>query len=175
MTTALEVLRYINEKYSPLGEVQYQKLLYYAQAWSLAWDGKPLFDDTVEAWKMGPVVPSVRRCARVQGPYELTPVQRATIDAVVQHYGQWSGAQLIEKTHSESPWLEARGDLPDTAVSRVEISHDSMRREYTQQSIRGEGPQRPPAERRVARRDDVLALADGASREWSRTLALLAE
>ena len=33
------------------------KLCYYAQGWSLAKLGYPLFDDEIEAWQYGPVIP----------------------------------------------------------------------------------------------------------------------
>src|SRR5258708_4115865 len=38
-----------------------QKLVYYAQAWSLALRNKPLFDEDFVAWTHGPVVKSVWR------------------------------------------------------------------------------------------------------------------
>ena len=36
-----------------------QKLVYYCQTWSLVWDEKLIFDDPIEAWANGPVVPSL--------------------------------------------------------------------------------------------------------------------
>src|SRR5438045_3498157 len=36
-----------------------QKLVYYAQAWSLALLNKPLFEEEIQAWTHGPVVPSL--------------------------------------------------------------------------------------------------------------------
>ena len=36
-----------------------QKLVYYCQAWSLAWDDKPLFDEDFEAWANHPVCPEL--------------------------------------------------------------------------------------------------------------------
>lgn len=36
-------------------------LLYYAQAWSLAWDGKPLFRARIVAAADGPRIPELRR------------------------------------------------------------------------------------------------------------------
>lgn len=36
-------------------------LLYYAQAWSLAWDGKPLFRARIVATPDGPRIPELRR------------------------------------------------------------------------------------------------------------------
>ena len=43
----------------PLTNLRLQKLLYYAQAWSLVVRESELFSDEVEAWRYGPVVPSV--------------------------------------------------------------------------------------------------------------------
>ena len=60
MTTAYEIASHIRSRHKFSGEIQMHKLLYYAQAWSLAWDGAPLFEDRIEAWKNGPVVPSLR-------------------------------------------------------------------------------------------------------------------
>ena len=36
-----------------------EKLVYYSQAWSLAWDGEPLFNDDFQAWANGPVCPTL--------------------------------------------------------------------------------------------------------------------
>lgn len=36
-----------------------QKMLYYQQGFHLAYFGTPLFDEEIEAWMYGPVVPSV--------------------------------------------------------------------------------------------------------------------
>ena len=44
-----------------------QKLLYFAQGWYLAIQDKPLFSETVEAWKYGPVVPTIYRELRKYG------------------------------------------------------------------------------------------------------------
>ncbi|MES1173555.1 MAG: type II toxin-antitoxin system antitoxin SocA domain-containing protein, partial [Myxococcales bacterium] len=39
----------------PLSALKLQKLVYYAQAWYLAFAGVPLFHGTFEAWVHGPV------------------------------------------------------------------------------------------------------------------------
>ena len=59
MATAIDVMKYIKAKKRLTGEVQLQKLVYYSQAWSLAWDGAPLFHDKIEAWRHGPVCRSI--------------------------------------------------------------------------------------------------------------------
>ena len=35
------------------------KLMYYAQGWSLARLGKPLVQNDIQAWKYGPVIPAI--------------------------------------------------------------------------------------------------------------------
>lgn len=37
------------------------KLAYYCQAWSLAWDDEPLFEEDFQAWANGPVCPELFR------------------------------------------------------------------------------------------------------------------
>ena len=72
-------------------------------------------------------------------------------------------------------WREARGDLPDDARGTTEITHDSMRREYTRQSLDGTGPVRPSTPLQDADPDHAVDLAAHMGQRWSRTLALLAE
>ena len=47
-----------------------QKLVYYAQAWSLVWDEEPLFPDPIEAWANGPVVYELYK--RHRGIFKVT-------------------------------------------------------------------------------------------------------
>lgn len=108
-----------------------QKLLYYSQAWSLVWDGHPLFGETIRAWDMGPVVGEVwfdQRNGALRGdPDVLTQSDRETIDAVLAWYGTRPDDWLSELTHRERPWLDAY--LRDARPSPV-ITHDAIRAFY---------------------------------------------
>jgi len=53
----LDVATYILGKHGPMTHMKLQRLVYYSQAWHLAWDGVPLFPERIEAWANGPVVP----------------------------------------------------------------------------------------------------------------------
>ncbi len=98
-----------------------QKLTYYAQAWHLAWAGRPLFSDRIEAWANGPVIPSLFAAHR--GRYSVAPGEiggmaealsrdeQVKVRLVLGHYGAWTGAQLSELSHSEDPWKTARAGL----------------------------------------------------------------
>ena len=51
----------------PLDQMKLQKLVYYANGWHLAIKSKPLIHEQVEAWRYGPVIPSLRDSFRQYG------------------------------------------------------------------------------------------------------------
>lgn len=181
MVTAMDVLRYMRALGHQFnGELQAQKLLYYAQAWSLAWDGEPLFDEEIEAWQMGPVVRSVRRALGGRQPQAdpdvpLTAQQKKNVEAVLRFYGGMTGEQLKVLSHDESPWKETWGDRPATDTGWDPITPELMTREYTKQSLHGRGPRRSSLGHGSASVGSITSVAAAASRRWERTLALLAE
>jgi uncharacterized phage-associated protein len=136
MTSVHDVAAYIlTQKPAGLSTMKLQKLCYYAQGWSLAWDEKPLFDEDIQAWANGPVVYELFKAHRGQfnvrkwdqgSPDCLSDDQKATVDAVLRSYGRLSGQQLSDKSHDEPPWREARGRLDPGLPSSNIISLDSM-------------------------------------------------
>jgi uncharacterized phage-associated protein len=115
-----------------------QKLLYYSQAWYLAFTGEPLFGDSIEAWVHGPVVPSVFR--RFRGyrwkpiDCDVKPIEDARIiahiNAVLDTYGSIQATRLESLTHREEPWRDARGERPIDEPSNEVISKADMKRFY---------------------------------------------
>lgn len=178
MATALDVLKYMKSAGHPfLGETQAHKLLYYSQAWTLAWDGVALFDEPIRAWEQGPVVRSVRRLdvrrLRAGPSTSLSPQQQANVDAVLRYYGRMSGQALSRLTHREEPWRVTRREHDRSGQPDV-IPTDVIRREYVRQSVKGEGPSRQVIEGPEASKDDVLAAASEQADRWRETLAILA-
>ena len=55
MTNIYKVAKYILTKKGKMTTIKLQKLCYYSQAWSLVWDGVPLFKEEFRAWPNGPV------------------------------------------------------------------------------------------------------------------------
>lgn len=175
MTTAVDVSKYIRARMDVLGEMQVQKLTYYAQAWTLAWTGEPLFDDKIEAWAMGPVLPSLRY-RRDKGDATAVGDARAAaiIDAVVGHYGELTGAQLRDLTHAEAPWHETyanRGHMRRECSDEVE--RDLMRRFYSNQSLQGEGPKSPQVFYEEPDLEELDAIVDANAERWREALDLL--
>ena len=59
MCNVHDVAAYILREKGPLSAMNLQKLIYYSQAWSLVWDECPLFEEPIEAWVSGPVIPAL--------------------------------------------------------------------------------------------------------------------
>jgi uncharacterized phage-associated protein len=143
MANACDAAEYILSKLGEMPAVKLHKLLYYAQAWSLVWDEKPLFAARIEAWKNGPVVRDLYAWHRLEylvasGKFAagrtsegLSEEQRETIDAVLKFYGDKSPQWLSDLTHSEDPWREARKGLPDGESSTAEITPAAMAEYYS--------------------------------------------
>lgn len=55
--SVFDVALYILESQGRMTHMKLQKLRYYSQGWSLAWDGVPIFDEEIRAWANGPVIP----------------------------------------------------------------------------------------------------------------------
>ncbi|MCR5319091.1 MAG: DUF4065 domain-containing protein [Treponema sp.] len=108
-----------------------QKLLFYAQAVSLVLGKKPLFQDKIEAWDYGPVVPCIYRKYKkydAQIPKKKTtqkghedPECFHWIDLALSHYGDMTGSQLITLTHSEKPWQTAYAKGRNTEITKTSI------------------------------------------------------
>ena len=128
-----------HEKHDPVSNLKLQKLLYYAQAWYLALYGKPLFDDPIEAWVHGPVVPCVFRQYReyrwtpISAVYTQSPSRKIAIHLsnVWKVYGKSAAGKLERLTHSEHPWKDARKGLPIDAPSHNVISVSSIKAYYS--------------------------------------------
>ncbi|MYB93822.1 DUF4065 domain-containing protein [Candidatus Poribacteria bacterium] len=121
-----------------------QKLAYYSQAWSLVWDEAPLFEETIEAWANGPVVRDLFDYHRgsyeissmpIGNPRLLNQVQQETIDAVLEYYGDKPAQWLIELTHMEDPWVQARKGLPKLERGNRVISLDAIADYYSALSV----------------------------------------
>ncbi|AHM74329.1 MULTISPECIES: Panacea domain-containing protein [Yersinia] len=118
-----------------ISNLKLQKLVYYAQGFSLALLGRPLFEEPIEAWMHGPVVPELYHKYKDNGTQAL-PVpadvdfskysddEKELLDEVYKIYGQFSAWKLRNMTHDENPWKET---YVEGAGSR-EISNDSMKR-----------------------------------------------
>jgi len=143
MLRALDVAEYVlllalEEVGEVITNLKLQKLVYYAQGFCLALRGHPLFEETIEAWEHGPVIPELYEHYK---KYENEPIPKPTelnyskfddetrelLNEVYKVYGQYSASGLRTLTHEESPW-------EDTQRGKV-ISHELMRDFFATQII----------------------------------------
>ncbi len=99
-----------------ISNLKLQKLVYYAQGLHLAMhDGQPLFDDDIEAWQHGPVVPELYRRYKDHGAgaiprpaaidlEKFSSETCAFLEDVWETFGQYSAMKLRAMTHEEPPW-----------------------------------------------------------------------
>ncbi len=120
---------------APIDHLKLQKLIYCAHGWYLAFTGRPLLQEHVEAWQYGPVIPTVYHIFKRFGgdpidqpafrhaldplrssvvhfaPYEVVPgsYEERVIDEVWKAYGKYSGTELSNLTHREgTAWYRMR-------------------------------------------------------------------
>lgn len=140
MPNVFDVASYILERRGSMTAMKLQKLVYYSQAWSLVWDEAPLFDEPIEAWAYGPVVPALYDLHRGQlqisrlkkgNPDSLTAHQKDTVDKVLAYYGDRPTWWLSDLTHIEDPWRDAREGCEDGARCSKAISHAAIFEYYS--------------------------------------------
>lgn len=99
-------------------QLKLQKLIYFAQGVHLALFNKPFFEEEIEAWKHGPVVPKLRipfgnlQDGPIAAPGEMdfdiyTQQQKNLIYKIYSIYGEHTASYLRNLTHRHSIWLEA--------------------------------------------------------------------
>ena len=133
------VRAYEAEKDSSMTNMKLQKLLYYAQSLYLALYAQPLFDEEIQAWRYGPVCPPAYR---YYSDYEgkqlpipsdsglsLIPAEiKDLLEEVWAYFGVHKAYELSDMTHDETPWREARGDLPREASSQAPLDLEEMKK-----------------------------------------------
>lgn len=130
-----------------------QKLLYLAQGVSLALHDEPLFEEKIEAWRYGPVVPSVYQAAKRFGSKPITkqlenrmrmrPEVAASdstalevLAETLKAYGHFKGVELVALTHNPKapegrPWVDAY-EAADTEFDSPVIPLNALRASFRQ-------------------------------------------
>ena len=141
--TAADVASYYLTK-DRLTPKKLQKLVYYAYSWVLVFFNddpdnlnEKLFNDPIEAWVHGPVVATLYSKYMGNGYEKISKLQAHTmgdmseelkdvLDQVWGAYGHLDGNQLEGLTHSERPWIEARGELTPFERSNNRLSDKTI-------------------------------------------------
>lgn len=119
--TASDAARYmVNfciDEDEPISNLQLQKILYFCQVESYRKNDEPLFEDDFEAWRYGPVIPSVYRLFSIFGGLKISrkvldgnhipQTAKMLIEEVSRNLRTLYPWELVDKTHSSgSPWAK---------------------------------------------------------------------
>ena len=154
--SALAVANYFLSNYRDTGisPLKIQKLTYIAHGWHLAFMDKPLVcDEDPEAWRYGPVFPSVYHEFKYRGGLPIIELgtdfklndkgkfvrevpkikeddvtTKRLLNKVWEIYGTWSGTQLSQLCHQpgtpwEKTWKRSRGTRNTNILDAVIKEH----------------------------------------------------
>ncbi len=138
------VARYILSKV-PSSQKKLHKLLYYAFSWYLYINNEKdeiknlLFPNSFQAWVHGPVLRDVYPVYSKFGFREMEVTNFSDninhdvalfLDNVIDTYGDFDANTLEERTHSDTAWIKARGNLeanePCKVVLKLEDIYESL-------------------------------------------------
>lgn len=148
------VINYSNEKDYGISNLKLQKVLYFIQAYFLMSkeDHSPCFDDRIEAWDFGPVVPKAYHEYKRFGSGDIPTIEsylcidneniwnieriefndsiledndKKLIDDIVDKFSNYTATDLVSITHHQSPWIDAY-----VPYMNNEITIDSIKRYF---------------------------------------------
>lgn len=147
------IIVYSNKKDYGVSNLKLQKLLYFVQAFFLINDCPPCFDEKIEAWDFGPVVPEIYREYKRYGGMDIPTIDyyvkfdkkniwnteriyyediisdddKEMIQAVVDKFAHCSATFLVNLTHNQDPWINAYVN-----GQRDEITKEDIKRYFEQ-------------------------------------------
>ena len=150
------IINYSNDNKIPISNLKLQKLLYFVQAWFLVKkEGVPCFNNKIEAWSFGPVVPDAYHefkgygggdISRIDSYFEvdydnkwntekvaydenkINESDRKLIIEVIDKFKDKTATYLVYLTHEQDPWKNAyKGRW-----SYEEITHESIMKYFNE-------------------------------------------
>ena len=127
------IINYSNEHDYGISNLKLQKVLYFIQAYFLTKkkDHTPCFDEKIEAWDFGPVVPEAYLEYKQYGSGDIPTIEsfimfdednvwnskrvkfedttisdddKSLIDKVIDKFADYSATDLVSLTQKQSPW-----------------------------------------------------------------------
>lgn len=150
------ITRGVQDK-SPVDPMKLQKLVYFGHGWYMAVTGEPLVNEHIEAWRYGPVTPSLYHEVKANGsgpidfpifetgdlgseaPRVTDPGALEVLERVWQVYGEVSSVRLSGMSHDpDGPWHSTwQNKAQNGALRGADIPNDEIRRYFGRLARRG--------------------------------------
>lgn len=136
MYPVLEVARYViwycQKMNYIVSNLKLQKILYFLQAEFLVANNMPCFNDRIEAWTFGPVVPNVYYeyrafgnahipCVDMTDNFSISGNDRQLMNDVIDTCSEYTASQLVDLTHHQSPWINAYKPRQNCEITQESI------------------------------------------------------
>ena len=144
MDVARYVINVCNKNGYGITNLRLQKILYFIQVDFLTNLGKPCFDEDIEAWNFGPVIPEVYHEFKCYGNSKIPLVRRyienetniwdsqiryfdykkldkedrRRIEDIIRQCERYTTSELVEITHNQTPWVQAYKRRYDNIITR---------------------------------------------------------
>ncbi|OJW78660.1 MAG: hypothetical protein BGO69_01375 [Bacteroidetes bacterium 46-16] len=163
MESPIAVANYFIQKAQDSGKalspMKLVKLVYIAHGWYLALTGKQLLMESVEAWKYGPVIPSIYHQFKEFGnnsintfaygfntqegglfiPKVKDPDVISLLDRIWDLYSNFSAVELSTMTHMEgTPWYKTWHEDGAKSMHGISIPNDLIKSHYLEKVNSGE-------------------------------------
>lgn len=133
----------------PIDQMKVQKLVYFAHGWYLAITSQPLLTEAIEAWRFGPVIPSLYHSLKHSGNQSITaPIDvrkdstldddelevQAYLNGIWDLYSPFSGIQLSNMTHEEeTPWARIAREFNNQIPADKDIDNEAIKQYFLNQ------------------------------------------
>lgn len=135
MDVSRYIINHLNDEGSSVSNLKLQKLLYFVQGFFLCIKDEPCFEERIEAWDFGPVVPKVyheykifgaNSIPSIEGHFEFSShgnsievrkiifddsifsdIDKGIINMVLDKLKKYSATKLVDITHNQAPWQKA--------------------------------------------------------------------
>ncbi|RVU29958.1 Panacea domain-containing protein [Neptunomonas marina] len=141
--TALQIanalIQKAHQENNPISNMKLQKLVYFAYGWYYAIKEERLFEEPIQAWKYGPVLPDLYHKFKLyfSNPIpvnhffvpdgQISEEHQELVDKIWEVYGRFTAGQLSDRTHMhDTPWDRAYHQ----GLSNVQIKDDDIKEHF---------------------------------------------
>ena len=144
------IINYSDKRDYGVSNLKLQKLLYFIQAVFIIDKGKQCFNDPIEAWDFGPVVPKAHREFKMYGCADIPPItsylvfdendiwnihrvkydesvikhkDQETINKIVDMFSNYTATDLVRLTCNQIPWQDAYNNKIDNEITIDSLIH----------------------------------------------------